>query len=52
VIFIAINVTQSGTDLFEKLIAVELGKKLPAFYRTRRLITVFTSPLHDLTEAK
>jgi hypothetical protein len=33
-------------DLLEKLIVAELVKKLPAFYGTRRLITVFKRARH------
>ena len=32
--------------LLEKLTGFQLVKKLPAFYRTRRFITVFTSARH------
>ena len=32
--------------LLEKLTGLELVKKFPAFYGTRRLITVFTSARH------
>jgi len=36
--------TAWGRDQLEKLIVTELIKKFPAFYGTRRFITVFTGP--------
>jgi hypothetical protein len=33
-------------SLFEKLTGFQLVKKFPAFYGTRRFITVFTSARH------
>jgi hypothetical protein len=38
--------TQHSTVLLEKLTGVQLVKKLPAFYGTRRFITVLTSGRH------
>jgi hypothetical protein len=34
--------------LFEKVIVTHLVKKLPVFYRTQRLIAVFTKPATGL----
>jgi hypothetical protein len=40
------RVTQQRRALLEKLIVSQLVKKFPAFYRTRRFITVFTRARH------
>jgi len=38
--------TQWGTFLLEKLIVIQLLKKFPALYETRKLVTVFTRTSH------
>jgi hypothetical protein len=43
---IAIYRTPRSIVVFDKLIVAQLIKKIPAFYGTRRFITVFTSAHH------
>jgi len=38
--------TPCSRVLFEKLVVAQLAKKFPAFYGTRRFITVFTAIRH------
>jgi len=38
--------TQTRRRVFSKLTVTQLGKKFPAFYGTRRFITMFTRARH------